>query len=304
MKFSGTIILFIFLGLISTKSSNASETPSFDCNLAAIEVEKIICESKKNIAVNVRALDVMIAKVYSSLRSTKPDIVTSQKKWIKSRNKCSSSDTQKTLWCLLESYNTRLSELLSTNNSYADISKTNICNTITARDCKNFAVHVIHMKDDVAYFFNDRYKSYLIVLNDSNHINWKSSWVGQAIYSANFSKIPIWVKETESLPEYIIIKGDYRNGCPDCGTQDTILVKTNKKWSPINLVKFHQRLGLFTKAAEETYMYINKDTGIVTVKAAFSDYRHAQVNDLSYLTAKGKLIGNIFTPESYNVRVW
>jgi len=302
VQISKSLIFSLLFSFLSVNNTYAADEPSYDCNLASTDVEKIICESPKSIAMDIRSLDVIIAKVYSAARSINSDVKASQLEWLASRNHCITENEQKSLLCLLEGYNNRASQLLSIGGQPNLISIDNVCEIATFQDCTDIVVQLINDGNENIFVFGNQYKSYLISVNEKG-INWDRSWSGHAIRSADYTKKVVRLEETDTFPEHLIVKGRYRNGCPDCGTQDSVFINLDGKWEPLNLSRLNRVLGLFTNVPDEIYMYIDSHSGIVRVKYAFDNYRQAQVEDYSYLMSKGRVSGNIFIPETYEVTI-
>jgi uncharacterized protein len=89
--------------VIVLSSANIVFAASFDCAKASSKVEKVICDDSE-----ISTLDDNLAEVYKkalAITNDKESLKSEQKKWLKERNGCSSSD------CLKEFYASRIQKL-------------------------------------------------------------------------------------------------------------------------------------------------------------------------------------------------
>lgn len=108
MKFYVKYMLITLLIVSDSLYAKGEGKPSYDCTNAYYSVEKLICEDKE-----LSALDVQMASIYSRLLKKYPDsfseIKAKQTDWIKNRNSC--KDTENTLTCTKEVYQSRIDQL-------------------------------------------------------------------------------------------------------------------------------------------------------------------------------------------------
>ncbi len=92
----------------NNKRKRAEANPSFDCAKANGKIETIICGEYESA---LRAFDRDVAKLYKSAKRERKRVKSSQRQWLKMRNKCIKAEYARD--CVTESYKNRKSQLLA-----------------------------------------------------------------------------------------------------------------------------------------------------------------------------------------------
>lgn len=290
-------------------SGNAFFTPpSFACEKAQSPAEKAICSPKHENRETVRKLDTTLSKIYS-ITHEKPGVKERQRQWLKQRNSCVQTEAYKTTDCLISSYNERIKSLLRFQlSSPSTLSAENICQKLMHETCnKNSPVEFFPIGKGHAFFFtSSRFQSHLIIVDAHGNIDWASSWTGTIIDTGKYfspDRESYWSPKSKALEEYILINRGYRYGCPDCGHQDIIFVRNAGSWAPLNLIHFYRLFSNVATSTNEIYMSVNKSSGQITIRAAFSDYKESDGEPLSDFTSVGQLKDGVFIPSSVVVEI-
>ena len=197
---------------------------------------------------------------------------------------------------------TRVDELAARLTAALDqpikVNQHNLCSVITAVACSGQDIRVISVQGDPVYLISTTHRWWLLATH-KGEIDWSESWSGDPLTTINLKLDPLWYPATARLPERVLIKGRYRDGCPDCGTQDVLFIRQKNGWQPMNLTRMEAMISGVVRDVAEWYVAVNHQTGQIKVTVAFNDFRQSQAEDLSYLTAMGTLVGGFFQPERF-----
>lgn len=294
-------------------SSNVIASPSFDCKKASTVVEKHICnlaaysKTSEYLGKELQSYDNIMHDLYKNL-SYLDNVKEDQKKWLKARNLCASdfkneNDVYTLHRCIMKHYNERVDKLftLSINPKHMDtlkINKKNSCKLITGNTCTN--INILSADSKLIYLLKKGRKTFIVEASNKGKINWKSLGLFNQYKPIRNA---IWKNKTKKFPEHIRFIGDYRNGCPDCGTQDRLIIKTDKAWKEIDLRYYYLHYGAFSGSESELDIEVDVETGMLTIKSSTDKFRAAQVEDFSYFISKGKIVGNTFIPSSIETNI-
>ena len=161
--------------LMVLSSPNIVFAASFDCAKASSKIEKVICDDSK-----ISTLDDNLAVVYKKAIATtndKESLKSEQKKWLKARNECISSD------CLKESYTNRIEEL--NLNTQVSSSETNLGKS--SENIKTYAG--VKFGDKIENYKGSIYGSYFIDIRGRGIGYSYADFSGNIISSKNNDKI-------------------------------------------------------------------------------------------------------------------
>lgn len=92
-----------------------SAAPSFDCDQAGNEIERLICSDPKLSALDLRMAELFSDAMKAAKTPSRAELLAEQRGWLKNRNSCLKR-TEPRRNCVLEHYsqrNSRLEELLT-----------------------------------------------------------------------------------------------------------------------------------------------------------------------------------------------